>query len=101
MPLDGTTYRHTQQHDEVPAMLRRAKSLIRRHGWGQGRDGLCIYRAMRLAGSWRNWSDLGLPWPAEWQDEPGRTVEDVYAWLDEQIALREGLSIEPRRQAAE
>lgn len=93
MPLDDTTY-HGSGQREVLAMLRRAKELIRKHGWcqdtSQDRDGrLCIYGAMRCSGSWRMWTDLGLPWPAKWQDEPGRTVEDVFAWFDEQIVLRE------------
>lgn len=93
MPLDGRTYLDVEPA-EVLAMLRRAKEIIREHGWCQGTNRdlegrYCIYAAMREAGGWRNWGNLGLPWPAQWQDEPGRTVEEVYAWLDEQIALRE------------
>lgn len=89
MPLDGTSYRYNHPA-EVAALLQRAKALIASCGWCQDtthdRDGrYCIYGAMRAAGGWRNWRDLGLPWPAQWQDEPGRTVEEIHAWFDEQI----------------
>ena len=92
MPLDGITYNGIEQ-DEVRALLWRAKQIIRRNGWCQNtsRDEegrYCIYAAMRAAGSWPNWTQLRLPWPAEWQDDPGRTVEDVYAWFDHEIAKR-------------
>lgn len=93
MPIYVTTYDGIDQ-EEVLAILRRAKELIIEHGWcrNNSRDlegRYCIYGAMRASGSWRNWSDLKLPWPAKWQDQIGRTVEDVYAWFDREIAMRE------------
>jgi hypothetical protein len=99
MPLDGTSY-HGIDQAKVLAMLLRAKELIREHGWCQdtSRDiegRYCIFGAIREAGrqsgGWRAWTDLGLPWPAMWQDQPGRTVEEIYAWFDEQITKREYL----------
>ena len=96
MPLDSTTY-HGIDQDEVLAILRGAKELIRNRGWCQGsaqgdNGALCLFSAIREAGNLvvsGDFERLGIPWPAVWQDQPGRTVEDVYAWLDEQIALRE------------
>ena len=96
MPLDGTTYTDAKQ-DKVLAMLLRAKELIRENGWCQDtardREGrYCIYGAIRAAGKqfggFRAWTDLKLPWPAVWQDESGRTLEEVFAWFDREIALR-------------
>ena len=83
MPFDGT------ENPRV-AMLERARAILHRRGWGQGamykRDGkVCLVAAIREA-SGRNWDYVLGPYPAEWNDEPGRTLADIDAWIDERIA---------------
>ncbi len=99
MPLDATNF--DQQDWRIPLLLQ-AKQIIRERGWCQGATysagRVCMLSAVRSAGYLRNWGDLGIPWPVQWQDAPGRTVEEVYAWFDEQIAL---LSAERRQGAAQ
>lgn len=90
MPFDGTNY---ERQDVVLDLLKRARELIRERGWHQGEtfapDGrVCIYGALRAAGLSGNWEDTGLPWPAVWQDEPGRTIDDVEAWFEREIEKR-------------
>jgi hypothetical protein len=81
---------------EVHEVLVRARNLIDRHGWQQGdmgnaNEGYCIEGACRAAGSdYGDWSEvrapLGIAIPFVWNDEPGRTKEEVLAVLDAAIA---------------
>ena len=78
----------------VITLLYRAEDLIQQRGWCQGvptspDGGLCITRAIREAGFDGNWDDLGIPWPAAWNDVPGRTISEVYVWFYEQIVRLE------------
>lgn len=68
-----------------------ALEYMRRWGWnptGQhdstGR--VCIYHAIRAVGYHRNIEELGIPWPADFNDALGRTFEEVEQWMQEQIS---------------
>src|SRR5579872_5099756 len=100
MPFDGTQLNPTAAH------LLRAKRYIEEHGWcSHGpRDGsnVCVGSALALTGPWyagggRAWKMLGTiiayprSWVAvgigDWNDTPGRTIEEVYDAFDRAIAL--------------
>lgn len=67
-----------------------ALGYLRTHGWcPQPRDDegrVCIYNAIRAVGYHRNIEDLGIPWPAQFNDVPGRTFAEVETWLLDRIA---------------
>jgi hypothetical protein len=67
-----------------------ALTYMRTNGWcpapRDDRGGVCIYNAIRAVGYHRNIEDLGIPWPAAWNDEPGRTWEEVEQWMLDRIS---------------
>jgi hypothetical protein len=97
--LDGTPLNQTQLN-QTAADLLAAKRYLEIHGWMQGNFGMdggprCILGAMRsVAGDrWDRFIEiLGAATgrhcclPGYWNDQPGRTIEEVYALFDKAIA---------------
>jgi hypothetical protein len=73
-------------------LLVRARDILHERGIAQGRsnDGgrKCIYSAVIEAnGRYRNWDEFGFgPFPAAFNDAPGRTMAEIDGWFDERIA---------------
>lgn len=77
--------------EEIQTVFNRAADLLERDGWCQGKywmdDGRCclVGAAMRMGATPECWQELsrrtGVLHPQYWNDEPGRTVEEVLAVL--------------------
>jgi hypothetical protein len=91
MPFDGTQLNPTVAH------LLRAKRCIEEHGWNQGgyesADGrVCALGALLKTGWGVGKARMFLLRVVDaviydWNDTPGRTIEEVYDALDRAIAL--------------
>jgi hypothetical protein len=88
MPFDAAIYPRREQ------VLLGALDLLRTYGWCQdrtlsGTGGFCMAAAIREVGSLYRTGDfdaLGIPWPAEFNDVPGRTFAEVEQWFLDRIA---------------
>ncbi len=91
MPFDGA------ENPKV-VLLERARCILHKRGWAQAgtynlAGNVCIYGAIREAfGEMKRssrfvWDDLGLgPFPAPFNDAPGRTLAEIDGWFDARIA---------------
>src|SRR5678809_1203277 len=84
MPFDATALPWRAE------VLTTALEILRKRGWCQGinqkKGAVCIYWAIREAGYHRNIEELGIPWPADFNDAPGRTFAEVEDWMLDRIA---------------
>ena len=82
----------TREMDEASKLLLRAADYVEQYGWHQGdsgstSQGICVVHAMVMAGGCmdhpgyrRLYQHIGKA-PSIWNDEPGRTKEEVIAKL--------------------
>lgn len=88
MPFDATPIPNKAR------VLIDALELLRTQGWCQeattdGTGRLCLFGAIRQAGNLRTSWDfdaLGIPWPTDFNDAPGRTFAEVEQWMLDRIA---------------
>ena len=88
MPFDSLT-------DNRVTLLEHAREILYERGWCQDMayDGskMCLVSAIHEAASEiigrpMDWKDYRLgPFPAPWNDAPGRTMADIDGWFDERI----------------
>jgi hypothetical protein len=102
MPLDGTNF--VELDTDITKVLIKARDYLVEHGWCQGamenRSGqVCIFGAVYIVGEFNSSVDptfsrvmfalknITKDSAQRWNDEPGRTQEEVVSLFDQAIAI--------------